>query len=104
MEISVVYGYTCPSCSCPLLGLMTYSVRVNKGSLRTRGGAIGLVPPRCGDCGADIDQLAASSWWIDGADRDALNAARMAKGWPPLTEWRVSPRAVGALDHSEGGG
>lgn len=102
MDVSIVYGFTCPACSCPALGEMFFfAVHVNKGSLRTRGRGLGFIPRRCGECGADfrVDGAAMpDSAWIHGEDREKLNAARARKGWPPLTDWRVVAKSPTKLD------
>jgi hypothetical protein len=98
MDVSLVFGYTCPACGCPCLGWMYYTVRVNKGSLRATSGGLGVIPPRCGDCGDEMASLPVESVWVHGADRDKVNAARAKKGWPPLTDWRLVPRESGRLE------
>lgn len=99
MMISLVFGYSCPACGCPSMGQMVHEVRVNKGSLRTTGVGFGFLPSRCVDCGdEDMATVPADSYWVHGADREAINAARAKRGWPPLTDWRLVPRDAGRLD------
>lgn len=89
--ISLIYRFTCQSCSAPAKGLMVYTVRINKGSLRTVGTGLGFIPRRCDACGTPIEPVADRAV-IHEKDLPRVNAYRVGKGWPELTTGDVVVR------------
>lgn len=92
MLISLVHTFTCSSCGQTRDGVMVQPIRVNKGSLKPTGAGLGFMPRECSACGKALPDEAAVTVADD--DRPKVNAARVKRGWPELTDWRVASRTT----------
>lgn len=91
MLISLVHTFTC-TCGQTRDGVFVQPVRVNKGGLKATGAGFGFMPRECLACGLKLPDEAAVTVFAD--DRPKVNAARVKRGWPELTDWRVASRSA----------
>lgn len=87
MLISVIFTLRCTS-GHEAVGVLVQQARVNRRSLSAYGQALGLVPDRCKECGADVPAVVESSRIAD-EDLAKVNRVRIARGWPVLKSAEV---------------
>lgn len=85
MLVSMIYTFPCPTCGHIEHGAMVRQVVVNKHSIRTKTGDIGLgfIPRECRECKGP---LAGQPDRMDFAPEDQvrINDWRTKRGWGPL--------------------
>lgn len=85
MLVSLVLGLDCPACRIRNEGVTVRQIRINKGSLRTVPGDIGLgfVPRSCKECSTTLGSTVDSTRLSD-EDLVKVNEWRARKGWEPI--------------------
>lgn len=81
--LGLTLHHTCPACGTEAKGVLVNTYRVNKGSLRSTGAGLGLLPGKC-ECGQQFDDDTLSRVTLQPDDLERVNAPRRKKGWP---EW-----------------
>lgn len=87
MLVSLIYTLTCPACGATSEGVMVRQVRINKNSMRTVKGDIGLgfLPRTCKPCGTALpDTAIVDRGRLAPDDLAKVNTYRARKGWPAI--------------------
>lgn len=80
MNVLFLQHHPCPMCGYRNVGILSTSVRVNKRSLRTTGGGLGMDPRRCRECGFPMGSPVGRRMVLDAKDAAKVAAAR-ARRW-----------------------
>lgn len=91
MLVTITYAFACPICGHAELGFSARQVIINKRSLRTKPGDIGLgyIPRACQECGAALAERP-DRVGIKPDDRAKVNQWRAKRGWDPLPDGDVT--------------